>query len=351
MSERAVAPPGPLVVDIAGTALTEADVELLAHPAVGAVILFARNYQDPAQLAELTAAMRRVRPNLLITADQEGGRVQRFREGFTRIVPMRALGRLAENEPDTARHAARELGWLLAAELAAAGVDMPFAPVVDFDYGTSGVIGDRAFAAYPIVVTALATAFAEGLSEAGSAATAKHFPGHGHVAADSHAELPVDDRAADALRADMAPYHGLIAAGLPSVMMAHVRYPALDDAPASLSPYWIGEVLRGELGFDGCVFCDDLSMGGAAAVGDYRERARLAQAAGCDYLPVCNDRAAVEAIVESVDWRDARARSQRERLHALCDRRGPPLDRASLEITRRWQDARRLNDRLSAAQA
>lgn len=339
--------PGPLIVDVAGTRLSAADEHLLAQPAVGGVIIFTRNYRDPVQLAELTAAMRAVRPNLLITADQEGGRVQRFREGFTRIVPMRAIGALARRDRAAGRHAAREIGWLLAAELTRAGVDMPLAPVVDLDYGASTVIGDRAFGRDPALVAELAQALAEGLHAGGSAATAKHFPGHGYVIADSHAELPVDERDRNGMQDDLAPYAGLINTGLDSLMMAHVRYPRIDELPASLSRRWITGILRGEYGFDGCVFCDDLSMGGAAAIGDYRERARLAQAAGCDYLPVCNDRAAALALLDAVDIENGNARRRRERLAARC---GKPR---ALDATRpiaddtRWQAAHALNAQLA----
>jgi len=343
MSEQAHRP-GPLIVDVAGTGLTPEDRELLTHPAVGGVILFTRNYAEPGQLAELTAAMREVRPNLLIVADQEGGRVQRFRDGFTRILPMRALGRLAARDVDAACNAAHEIAWLMASELADVGVDMPLAPVVDLDYGASAVIGDRAFAADSATTENLARAFMAGLADAGSAATAKHFPGHGFVVADSHAELPVDERSRTGLAEDMAPYRGLIAAGLDSVMMAHVRYPAVDDLPASLSPYWINDVLRGEFGFDGCVFCDDLSMGGAAVIGDYRERTRLAQAAGCDYLPVCNDRAATEIVLDAARLDDAAAGRRRERLHAAC--RSSP-SRPGQAGSQRWQAARALHDHLA----
>ena len=346
MSERTPRP-GPLIVDIAGTTLTDEDERILAHPAVGGAIIFTRNYRDPVQLAELTAAMRTVRPNLLITADQEGGRVQRFRDGFTRVVPMRAIGALAARDRDAGLHAAREIGWLLAVELGRAGVDMPLAPVVDLDYGASTVIGDRAFAAQPSQVGILAQAFGEGLHAGGSAVTAKHFPGHGYVVADSHAELPVDTRDREGLADDMAPYGALIETGLDSLMMAHVRYPEVDDLPASLSQRWIAEILRGEYGFDGCVFCDDLSMGGAAVIGSFRERAQLAQEAGCDYLPVCNDRAGVLEILEDVRYGDDAACTRREALHGRC---GPAdgIDAThTLEDNARWQAACALNAQLA----
>lgn len=346
MSERA-ARPGPLIVDIEGTELTAEDERILAHPAIGGAIIFTRNYRDPVQLAELTASMRTVRPNLLITADQEGGRVQRFRDGFTRVVPMRAIGALAKRDEDAGLHAAREIGWLLAAELGRVGVDMPLAPVVDLDYGASTVIGDRAFAAEPAQVTALARAFGEGLHAGGSAVTAKHFPGHGYVVADSHAELPVDERERSALDDDMAPYAGLIETGLDSLMMAHVRYPQVDDLPASLSRHWIAEILRGEYGFDGCVFCDDLSMGGAAVIGGYRERARLAQEAGCDYLPVCNDRAGLLELIDTVVCDDEAACARREALHARCKPAEGIDATLKLEDNARWQAACALNAQLA----
>lgn len=332
-----VPPPGPLLVDVEGTALTPADRRLLADPTVGGAILFTRNFVEPGQLAELTAAMRAVRPNLLVVADYEGGRVQRFRDGFTPIPPMRALGRVHEQDPAGARAAARELAWLVVTELHAVGVDMPLAPVADLDYGVSQVIGSRAFGPTSPVVSDLAAVFASGLAEAGSAATAKHFPGHGYVAADSHRELPIDDRPRSELARDWAPFAALIEQGVASVMMAHVRYPAVDARPASLSSRWIEGILRDELGFDGCVFCDDLSMGGAAALGDYAARTSAALAAGCDYLPVCNDRdAALTARRTVAAGAPDRGQARRE---ALVKRlAGPALpsepDRARLAAAR-----------------
>lgn len=340
--------PGPLLVDIAGTALTEADRVLLAEPAVGGVILFSRNYTSPEQLAELTSAIRALRADLLIVADYEGGRVQRFRDGLTPIPPMQALGRWFEQEPVAARDAAVELAWLVAWELAGVGVDMPLSPVVDLDYGLSEVIGSRAFSADAAAVATLGGAFAQTLATAGSAATAKHFPGHGYVAADSHAELPVDDRSLDALKTDWAPFVDLIEQDIASVMMAHVRYPAIDEAPASLSSVWIEQILRDRLGFTGCVFCDDLSMGGAAAYGDYAKRVDAALAAGCDYLPVCNDRdsalIAVEAVNQSNHDRGTTRRSalldriQRTRASACTDDQRQRLE-AAREIAARLMAA------------
>ncbi len=344
-----VARPGPLLVDVAGPSLDETDADVLSHRGVGGVILFSRNYENPQQLTALIDSMREIRPNLLVTADQEGGRVQRFRDGFTRVVPMQAIGRLAAADRDAGIEAAREMAWLLATELARVGVDMPLAPVVDLDYGASQVIGDRAFAVDAQTVSTLASAFMDGLREAGSVSTAKHFPGHGYVRADSHAELPIDERDRRQLDDDIVPYRQLIAAGLESVMMAHVRYPQIDVLPASLSRRWITDILRGELGFTGCVFCDDLSMGGAAAIGDYRERARLAQTAGCDYVPVCNNRSAVLALLDAVLWDDELACQRRERLHALCSARKNGAVGPAAADESRWQAAVELNARLAVA--
>lgn len=333
-------PPGPLLVDVAGHELDAEDRELLAHPAVGGAIVFTRNFAAIEQLRALTAAMRRCRPNLLIVADYEGGRVQRFRTGVTQLPPMRQLGQLWCADRQAALALATDLGWLLAAELAALGVAMPLAPVVDLDYGQSTVIGDRAFASDSESVTALARALMTGLRQGGSVATAKHFPGHGYVAADSHAELPVDARERAALRADMAPYPILIADGLASVMMAHIRYPAIDELPASLSPRWIRDCLRVELGFDGCVFCDDLSMGGAAEIGDYEQRAALALAAGCDYLPVCNNRAQVGRLVDASALKEDYGRIRRERLWRQCGQHArQAVSLESVQASTRWRQA------------
>lgn len=291
---------GPLMVDLAGCALSQQEREVLAHPLVGGVILFSRNYRDHAQLAALTAAIRSVEPELLIAVDYEGGRVQRFRDGFTRLPPMAGVGALFDRDAEAGLAAAQAVGWLIGDELSAFDIDLPLAPVLDLAYGPSAVIGDRAFHRDPDIVAALATAVRDGLAGHGMAATGKHYPGHGGVAADSHAELPVDGRSEAALAADAAPYAALIRAGLESVMMAHIRYPAVDAAPASLSPLWIGAHLRGALGFEGAVFCDDLSMGGAAVAGDYPARARAALAAGCDILPVCNNPGAVAALLAAL---------------------------------------------------
>ncbi len=280
---------GPIMMDVRGLKLDADEQRQLLHPAVGGVILFTRNFAEPDQLAQLIGAIRRQRPELLIAADTEGGRVQRFREGFLRLPAAAQFGRLWQNDPQTACSAAQAGAWLLAAELRAMDIDLAFAPVLDIDTGSSGVIGDRAFASDPAAVTSLAQAFCGGMQAAGMATTGKHYPGHGFVVPDSHVELPQDERpAADIQQCDEQAYRALNNGLLDSVMMAHVRYPAVDEWPASISRVWIQQHLRGRLGFSGAVFSDDLSMGGLADFGDVRRRADLALQAGCDMLPVCN---------------------------------------------------------------
>jgi beta-N-acetylhexosaminidase len=290
---------GPLMVDIAGTELTPEDLQVLSHPLVGSVILFSRNYRDVAQVSSLTAAIRAVRsPALLVAVDHEGGRVQRFRDGFTRLPPARTLGRRYDEDRREGLSLSKAAGWLMASELRAVGVDFSFAPCIDLDYGVSEIIGDRAFHRDPDAVAALAAAYMSGMRDAGMAAVAKHFPGHGAVIADSHVALPVDRRKFVDLEADIRPYRLLIENNLAGVMGAHVVFPAVDPFPASLSRRWISGVLRGEMGFHGCVFADDLSMAGAAAFGGVIERAELAFAAGCDVLPICNNRQAVKSVLD-----------------------------------------------------
>lgn len=330
--------PGPLMVDVAGHGLTAEDREILQHPLVGGVILFARNFQSRTQIAALVRELRRCRDPLLVAVDYEGGRVQRFRREFTRLPPMRTLGRWLEREPSKARRAAYLLGWLLAAELRAVDIDLSFSPVLDLDGGISSVIGDRALHGESGSVTVLGGALIEGMAEAGMSATGKHFPGHGQVAADSHLALPIDDRSYEDIReVDADPFARLIRVGLSSVMMAHILFPRVDaQLPASLSPQWINGRLRGELGFQGAVFCDDLSMNGAASVGSYTQRAQLALAAGCDMLPVCNHRPAVHELLDNLKPLPAPARSSR-----LLRLRGrPPLATwSTLARLPQWQEA------------
>jgi beta-N-acetylhexosaminidase len=291
------------MVDVAGLELTPEDREVLRHPLVGSVILFTRNYRDSAQLAKLVADIHAVRsPALIVAVDQEGGRVQRFRPEFSLLPPPRRIGHEFDLDPRHGLTLARSMGWLMAAELRAHGIDLSFAPCVDLDYGVSEVIGDRAFHSKPEAVAQLALAYVQGMKDAGMAATAKHFPGHGAVVADSHLSLPVDRRDWQELTHDLLPYRRLIANGLPGVMVAHVLFPAIAAEPASLSRRWIQNALREELRFEGAIFTDDLSMGGAKEFGDVVARARAALDAGCDVLPVCNDRASVVTLLDELEF-------------------------------------------------
>ncbi len=294
---------GPVMGDVAGLELTDEDREVLSHPLVGGVILFTRNYSDRAQLQILCSQIAALKsPRLLIAVDHEGGRVQRFRDGFTRIPPMRTLGTLYDTDPRAAVDQAHQRGATIARELTAFGIDLCFAPVLDLGREISKVIGDRAIASHPVTIVELARAFCTGLQSVGMAATGKHFPGHGSVIPDSHVELPVDPRPlAEIEGADLLPFEAMIGLGIDSLMMAHVRYTQFDALPASLSRRWISGYLRRKLGFRGAVFCDDLSMGGAAAVAGVVDRARMALAAGCDMLPLCNDRPGLVQLLDGLD--------------------------------------------------
>lgn len=331
---------GPVMLDLAGTELTGAERELLRQPAVGGVILFARNCADPGQVRELTRSIHAVRdPRLLVAVDQEGGRVQRCRAGFVALPAVARLGRLHRAAPRRARQAAERLGWLMAAELRALGIDFSFAPVLDLDRGISRVIGDRSFADRPETVAELAAAWVGGMRAAGMAAVGKHFPGHGGVAGDSHAELPRDQRPLDALRReDLVPFAHLIGQGLEAVMPAHLLYTLVDSRPAGFSAYWLQAVLRGELGFQGLIVSDDLSMGAVAAQGEPRERAELALEAGCDMVLLCNDPDGAAATVASLLPRDDPAVGPRQ-----ARMRGRhTLTRDGLHGDPRWQEAVRL---------
>jgi beta-N-acetylhexosaminidase len=293
---------GPLMVDVAGLELTPEDRDVLRHPLVGSVILFTRNFSTSEQLGRLVSDIHAVRtPALIVGVDHEGGRVQRFRQnGFSALPPLRRIGHEFDLDAKHGLTLSRSMGWLMAAELRAHGVDLSFAPCVDLDYGVSEIIGDRAFHSKPEAVAQLALAYMQGMKDAGMAATAKHFPGHGAVIADSHKSLPVDRRGWNEIGDDLLPYRRLIANGLPGVMVAHVLFPAVAPEPASLSRRWVQNALREELRFEGAVFTDDLSMGGAAEYGDIVARAAAALAAGCDVLPVCNDRPAVARLLDGL---------------------------------------------------
>ncbi len=307
---------GPLMLDVEGPRLTAEERDVLLHPLVGGVILFKRNFESLAALRELTLEIHALRqPSLLIAIDHEGGRVQRFRHGFTVLPPMRALGTLWDRDPVRALETAKAAGYILAAELRACGVDLSFTPVLDLDYGTSEIIGNRAFHHDPEAVAALAGALIAGLRRAGMANAGKHFPGHGFVAADSHLAIPVDTRPAQALYPDLSPYRAHRKMGLAAVMPAHVIYENLDPNPAGFSSYWLRYVLRGELGFDGVLFSDDLSMEGASFAGGIKERAEAALDAGCDMVLVCNNPSAARQLLR--EWRPDFDPVSSRRLQAL----------------------------------
>lgn len=295
---------GPIMLDIEGTKLTAGDKGKLLHPLVGGVILFARNYASFEQLVQLTGEIHALRtPPLLIAVDHEGGRVQRFRRDFTRLPPMRELGAIWDEHPGEARRLARDAGYVLAAELRAAGVDFSFAPVLDMDYGRSSIIGSRAFHDKPHAVAELAHSLMSGLKSAGMNAVGKHFPGHGYIEADSHLELPVDQRGyPDIEMNDIIPFRKMIGFGMAGIMPAHVIYPKVDPRPAGFSEVWLKKILRGELGFEGCIFSDDLNMEGAAAAGSVLRRAESALNAGCDMVLICNNPEAASMLLTELQW-------------------------------------------------
>ena len=290
------------MIDVVGTVLTDEDRERLRHPAAGAVILFSRNYESPEQLTQLVDDIGRQRePELVVCVDHEGGRVQRFRQGFSAIPAMRQLGRLWDRDRESAKEAARAAAYVIGAELGAHGIDFSFAPVLDLDYGGASVIGDRALHFDPNAVGALAAEIIRGFADAGMGAVAKHFPGHGFATADTHHGVARDERPfAEILKKDMAPYRAAIEAGVAGVMPAHVIYPQCDGEPAGYSRYWLQDVLRGKLGFQGLIFSDDLSMAGASTVGGPPERARAALAAGCDMALLCNDPEGQNKLLQSL---------------------------------------------------
>jgi beta-N-acetylhexosaminidase len=287
--------------DVEGLTLTPAEADMLQHPCVGGIILFARNYASPAQLRELTQHLRTLRPELLVAVDQEGGRVQRLRDGFTRLPPMQELGNRFRQHGAAALELATHCGWVMASEVRACGIDLSFAPVLDVDRHFSSIIGNRAFSDKPEEVATVARAFIAGMHAAGMGAVGKHFPGHGAVVADSHLETPVDERPySDIAQRDIVPFAKLVNE-LDGIMPAHLVYTQLCDKPAVFSEFWLKDVLRKQLGFNGVIFSDDLCMAGAAMMGDYAQRARLALRAGCDMVLVCNNAQATCEILAALE--------------------------------------------------
>lgn len=295
---------GPVMLDIAGCTLTDEDKRRLQHPLTGGVILFSRNFSSRKQLIALTQEIRDLRtPRLLIAVDQEGGRVQRFKEDFTRLPAMRELGKIWDLHPARARHLTRQVGYVLAVELITSGVDLSFTPVLDIDHGHSSVIGDRAFHRNPQAISDLAHALMLGLKTGGMQAVGKHFPGHGYIQADSHLEKSVDHRQyADIEMDDLIPFQRMIDFGITGIMAAHVIYPHVDQYPAGFSRIWLQKILREELQFEGCIFSDDLSMKGVGHFKSIVSRASAALEAGCDMILVCNDSKAVDELLDQLQW-------------------------------------------------
>lgn len=336
---------GSIMLDIAGTTLTAEDKERLLDPLVAGVILFSRNYESFDQLKALTEQIHQLRhPKLLIAVDHEGGRVQRFREGFTRLPPMRALGRYYQHNPEHALKDAEKLGWLMAVELLAAGIDFSFTPVLDIDYGGSKVIGDRAFSSDKKTIAMLANALMKGIHKAGMACVGKHFPGHGFIEADSHYEIAVDERSlAEIQQNDMQPFLSLIADGLEAVMPAHVIYTQVDNRPAGFSKFWLQEILRQKCHFEGAIISDDMSMQAAKSFGDIVEGVRAALQAGCDLVLVCNDSMAADKVLAKLDWQSTplnHARLIRLQAHGK-------FDKSKLHYHPEWQAAVQANQRIS----
>ena len=328
---------GPVMLDVGGLVLSADDRRRIGHPNTGGVILFARNFESRRQLVALVDAVRALHPDLLIAVDHEGGRVQRFRtDGFVHLPSMRRIGALWDADPErgalTATSAATAAGFVLAADLVACGIDLSFTPVLDLDHGPSTVIGDRSLHRDPRVVSLLAKSLMHGLLLAGMANCGKHFPGHGHVAADSHVDTPVDERDLGTILADDALPYAVLGGALAAVMPAHVIYPRVDAAPAGFSRVWLREILRGRLGFDGAIFSDDLSMEGASAAGDVVSAGHAALDAGCDMVLVCNDGSRADALLEGLrDTRDAASDLRLSNLRSVrVDRRDDPRYRRAI---------------------
>lgn len=334
---------GPVMVDIAGQELTADDSSLLSDPQVGGVILFSRNYHSLEQLEQLVKSIQAIKkPRLLIAVDQEGGRVQRFKDGFTILPAMRCFGEIYDADQKLALELAQQCGWLMASEVCSIGIDISFAPVLDIDKGISTVIGNRAFHSDPFVVGKVAQAFIVGMTEAGMLATGKHFPGHGSIAADSHITVPVDERPLREIEMDdLKPFQFMIDAGINALMMAHVIYSRVDAQPAGFSSFWMKTILRDKMHFQGAIFSDDLSMEGAMITGDYCQRAKISLATGCDMILVCNNRAAAWDVVKSLKGYDNPASSLRlahlHHKHAIT--------REALVVEPRWREAKALLDK------
>ena len=309
---------GRLMLDLKGVSLDRDERLQLQNPQVGGVILFSRNIQSRDQVCDSVAEIRACSKSLLVAVDQEGGRVQRLREGFTAIPSMQAIGNLIARSPEEGLGLSKDLGWLMASEVIACGLDLSFAPVLDVDRDTSSIIGDRSFSDQPEIVISAAEAFIKGMHDAGMAVTGKHFPGHGGIVADSHLEAPVDDRSWNTLYArDIQPFAKL-SKMLDAVMPAHITFPSVDPDSVGFSSFWLNDVLRGKLGFEGIIFSDDLTMKGADIAGGYVDKAKLALKAGCDMILVCN---CPQGAVEVLSYMESANISQSSKLASMVAKR------------------------------
>jgi beta-N-acetylhexosaminidase len=326
-----------VIVDIAGPDMTQDDRQLLSQPGVAGVILFARNIVNAQQVRSLCQQLRQQRADLLICIDQEGGRVQRIKQGVTRIPPMAVLGAMYRRDSQQALATCIEIGWLMARELRALGVDLSFAPVLDLDDDFCAAIGDRSFGCDPDSVISLATAFITGMHQAGMGAVGKHFPGHGKVAADSHHELPVDTRSLEQISVDdLMPFNALCTSHLQGIMPAHIVFDSVDDTAVGFSRIWLKQILRKQLGFTGLIFSDDLNMAAAGAGGDYGQRAQAALAAGCDLLLICNNRPAALEVLASVGDQTLSVQAYQQKLR-LISAEPSPMNSAELQRSEQAQ--------------
>ncbi len=328
---------GPIMMDLRGFSIEADEREMLLHPSVGGVIFFTRNFESVEQITQLCGQIHALRdPHLLIAVDHEGGRVQRFRDGFTEVPAAGLLGKIHADSPDKAKSLAEDFGWVMAAELRAVGVDHSFAPILDLDRGISTVIGNRAFDRDPIVAAELAHHYMVGMRKAGMEGTGKHFPGHGGVAEDSHLTQPIDPRTLAEIEGDdLRSFERMFHYDLAAIMMAHVEYPAVDPQPAGFSEFWIKDVLRKRMGFQGVVFSDDLSMAGAEGAGNYAQRVHQALQAGCDMALICNHTEAVVEALDGLEWEsDPVSHLRLIRMHG---RKAP--NRETLMSSLRWRQA------------
>ncbi len=329
---------GPVMLDLVGTSISPEEREMMLHPQTGGVILFTRNYESPEQITELIREIHQLRsPHLIVAVDHEGGRVQRFREGFTHIPAAAVYGQHYKSSPQKARSLAQSCGWLMAAECRSVGIDMSFAPVLDLGRGISGVIGDRAFHHNPDSIADLAHAFMQGMNNAGMQATGKHFPGHGSIKEDSHVAHPVDHRSLNELMMeDIRPFERMIHYGMAAIMPAHVVYPKVDNKPAGYSAIWLKQILRKQLGFQGVIFSDDLSMAAAGILSDnYGDRAKAALEAGCDMVLVCNHPEAAAQALEGLEgYSNPASQFRLIRMHGKGD-----ISRQQLLASAEWTEA------------